>query len=181
MLGMTHRFLDLVLETIGIALLICLTAVVVLAICARTVGISMGWYDEIASIMLAWLTYFGAALAALKRSHMGFTGLFLALRPSHRLVAFIASEALVIGFFALLGWKGWEVLEVMEGSSLVSLPWIPVAATQSIIPIGAALFIVAEVLSIPGAWNRAFSGRDVETEEIERAVREASAKTGDDR
>ena len=30
----------------------------------RKAGASLTWYDEIASILLAWVTYYGAALAA---------------------------------------------------------------------------------------------------------------------
>lgn len=173
-----HTF-DLLLETIGIVLLIALTLIVVVAVGARRLDISMAWYDEVASIMLSWLTYYGAALAALKRGHMGFSGLFLILPPGSRRLAFVASEILVIGFFVLLGWKGYEVLAIMEGTSLVSLPWVPVAFTQSIVPIGAILFIIAELFSMPEAWRRAFAGLDVHDEEIERTVREAVEKGGD--
>jgi TRAP-type C4-dicarboxylate transport system permease small subunit len=180
MLAMAHRAFDYLLETIGIVLLIGLTVVVAMAVGARRLDISMGWYDEVASIMLAWLTYYGAALAALRRGHMGFSGLFLALPPGPRRLAFAVSEILVIGFFVLLAWKGYEVLAIMEGTSLISLPWVPVAFTQSIIPIGAVLFILAEFLSMPQAWRRAFAGLDVESEEIERAVRKAVEKAEDD-
>jgi hypothetical protein len=32
---------------------------------------------------------------------------------------------------------------------LISLPWVPVMFTQSVIPIGAVLFIICEALSLP--------------------------------
>jgi hypothetical protein len=44
---------------------------------------------------------------------------------------------------------GYAILGVLAGDYLVSLPEVSVAWTQSVIPIGAALFIVAEVLSLP--------------------------------
>jgi TRAP-type C4-dicarboxylate transport system permease small subunit len=64
-------------------------------------------------------------------------------------------EACVIGFFALLAWTGWQLLQVLQGLHLVSLPWVPVQLTQSVIPIGAALFIVAQLLSLPEVLRRA--------------------------
>ena len=55
--------------------------------------LSLGWYDEGASIMLAWLTYYGAALAALKRAHIGFPGLVNAMPPAVRVPVVLLGEA----------------------------------------------------------------------------------------
>jgi hypothetical protein len=35
---------------------------------------------------------------------------------------------------------------ILEGTTLVSLPWVPARVSQSVIPIGAVLFIVAELM-----------------------------------
>ena len=151
-----------ILTWIVIALMIGLTTVVVVAVVYRKLGASLSWYDEIASVLLAWVTYYGAALAALKRSHIGFDDVLLALPKKARAVAVIAAEIFVIGFFALLAWAGLEVLSILEGETLVSLTWVPVYVTQSIIPIGAILFIVAELLSLPDYWRDVMAGRSVE-------------------
>jgi TRAP-type C4-dicarboxylate transport system permease small subunit len=57
-------------------------------------------------------------------------------------------EAVVIAFFLLLAWAGWRVLLVLEGSYLIGLPWMPTRVTQSVIPLGAVLFVLAELLSL---------------------------------
>ena len=44
-----------------------------------------------------------------------------------------------------------RVLTVLGGTNLVSLPWFPMAVAQSVIPIGAVLFIAAQLLSLPQA------------------------------
>jgi hypothetical protein len=49
---------------------------------------------------------------------------------------------------------GWRVFDVLQGSALVSLPSVPVQWAQSVIPVGAMLFIVAQLLSLPDAWKR---------------------------
>ena len=59
------------------------------------------------------------------------------------------AEIVVIAFFVLLAWAGWTVLMVLQGDTLISLRWMPVQVTQSVIPIGAVLFIVCELLSMP--------------------------------
>ena len=67
-----------------IVLLAALAAVVLLGVACRKFDIPLVWYDEGASIMLAWMTYYGAALAALKRAHIGFPGLVNAMPPRLR-------------------------------------------------------------------------------------------------
>ncbi|MGF1609441.1 MAG: TRAP transporter small permease [Kiloniellales bacterium] len=150
------------LEAILIFLMVALTVVVVLAVIYRKAGASLTWYDEIASIMLAWITYYGAALAALKRAHIGFDGLLLALPPGWRAAGVVLAELCVIGFFSVLAWTGWRVLQVLAGDTLVSLPQVPVQITQSVIPIGAALFILCELLSLPAYWRRVRAGQSSE-------------------
>jgi TRAP-type C4-dicarboxylate transport system permease small subunit len=74
----------------------------------------------------------------------------------------ILAEILVIGFFVIMAWAGWSILRVLEGETLVSLTWMPVQLTQSIIPIGAVLFIVAELVSIPTYWAEVRAGVSTE-------------------
>ena len=135
------------LESIVLILLGSLAALVVVAVLFRKAGASIVWYDEVASVLLAWLTYYCASLAALKRAHIGFPKLVLAAPLGLRRVLYATREIIVIGFFTIVAWAGWQVLIVLEGTYLVSLPWVPTQLTQSVIPIGAVLFIVAELLS----------------------------------
>ena len=137
------------LESIVIVLMVTLTGIVLVAVFYRKMGASLSWYDEIASVLLAWLTYYGAALAALHRGHIGFSGLIKVMKPALRIPFIILSEACILGFFALLAWVGIDVLIILEGDSLVSLPQVPTRLTQSVIPIGAVLFIIAEILGLP--------------------------------
>ena len=137
------------LEAIVIILMSTLTVIVLVAVVYRKAGASLSWYDEIASILLAWLTYYGAALAAIHRRHIGFAGLLKAMKPGVRIPFIIFSEICILGFFALLAWVGIDVLIILEGDNLVSLPQVPTRLTQSVIPIGAVLFIIAEALGIP--------------------------------
>jgi len=146
------------LEAIVITLMVGLSVVVLLGVAYRSAGAALVWYDEVAAIMLAWLTYYGAALAALKRSHIGVPEVIRMIPPAWRAVMFAVAEILVIGFFALTAWIGYEVLVILEGSTLVSLPEVPEQLAQSVIPIGAVLFIIAEVLSMPDAWRKTMAG-----------------------
>jgi len=143
------------LETITVFLIISLALVVVLGVIYRWSGASLSWYDEIASVQLAWLTYYGASLAALKRAHIGVPGLIAVVPPLFRVPLVLLAEAVVIGFFLILAWYGYIVLVVLEGDTLISLPWISTQVTQSVIPISAVLFIIAELLNMPQIMGEA--------------------------
>ena len=145
------------LETITVFLIISLALVVVLGVIYRWSGASLSWYDEIASVQLAWLTYYGASLAAMKRAHIGVPGLIAVVPPLFRVPLVLLAEAVVIGFFLILAWYGYIVLVVLEGDTLISLPWISTQVTQSVIPIGAVLFIIAELLNMPQIMREAIT------------------------
>jgi TRAP-type C4-dicarboxylate transport system permease small subunit len=146
---------DRALTAFVIFLLACMAVLILVGVLLRKLNVPFVWYDEGASILLAWLTYYGAALAALKRAHIGFPGLVNAMPPVWRVPAVWFGELCVIGFFALLTWFGFKVLVILAGDTMVSLPWVPTQFTQSVIPIGGLLFIVAQLLSLPEVLRQA--------------------------
>lgn len=170
------KVLDQVLVWFILVQMIALTAVVIVAVLARLSGNSVSWYDEIAAIQLAWLTYYGGAYAALHRRHIGFDTVLLAIPMPARTYAVYFAEAVVIGFFALLAFTGYEVLMILEGEYLVSLTWVPVQLTQSVIPIGAALFVLCEIVSFPNYLRTCQRGVSLEHAEIEEEVEMELAK-----
>jgi TRAP-type transport system small permease protein len=137
-----------VLEWVVSALMIVLAVEVTLGVVFRGLGHSLIWYDEVASVLLAWLTFYGAALASVKRAHIGCPELLDAMPWRARRAFNIAAEVVVIAFFALLGWVGASVLPILATDALVSIPEIPMSVVQSVIPISAVLIIVAEVLHL---------------------------------
>ena len=115
--------------------MVSLALVVIVGVVFRKSGASLVWYDEVASILLAWLTYYGAALAALHRAHIGVPTLVDKLSGNFRSFVVLVAEVLVLTFLVILTWAGMQVLSVLGGTTLVSLPWVPAAIAQSVIPI----------------------------------------------
>ena len=146
------------LEGIVFVLMIALALIVAVAVIYRKAGESLVWYDEIAEIMLAWITYYGAALAALRGAHIGVSALVDAMPRRLRVGTTIVAEIFVISFFLLLAWASWHVLQVLEYDYLVSLPEVSSRYTQSAILIGAVLYVIAELLRLPEALQAAASG-----------------------
>jgi len=143
------------LEAMVVFLMISLAVVVVLGVIYRWSGASLSWYDEVAAVQLAWLTYYGAALAAMKRAHIGVPGVLAAMPSRYRVPLVLVAESVIIGFFLVLAWSGYRVLIILEGDTLISLPFISTQLTQSVIPIGAILFVIAEILNLPQIWLEA--------------------------
>ena len=142
-----------VLEWVVAVLMIALAAEVTLGVVYRTVGTSLSWYDEIASHMLAWLTFYGAALASVKRAHIGCPELVATMPwPARRAVNLLA-QVVVIAFFALLGVVGASIMPILATDSLISLPEVPMSVVQSVIPISAALIVVAELAYLLELWQ----------------------------
>ena len=179
-LSRLNRVMSKILEWMTIGLMVLLTVTVTLAVIARLMGQSFSWYDEVAAIMLAWITYYGSALAALHRRHIGFDTVLLAMPLRMRVAALVAGEAIVLLFFLLMARAGLQVLEVLEGDVLVSLTWVPVQFTQSVIPIGAALFMICQMLSLPAYLKLTAAGISLEHADIEEEV-EAELEKNKDR
>jgi TRAP-type C4-dicarboxylate transport system permease small subunit len=158
MLEELRRRYERLLEWLVIALMAVLAVEVTLGVLYRTFGASLVWYDEVASILLAWLTFYGSALAATKRAHIGCPEVVAMLPANARVALRVVAEILVIVFFVLLGWIGYEILGVLADDHLVSLPDVPVAWVQSVVPISAVLIVLAEILAIPLAIAQSRAG-----------------------
>lgn len=171
--------LEKVLIAVSVTLLLSLSAIIIMAVFSRFLGSSLYWYDEISAILLAWITFYGSALCALKRSHMGFGGLVAKMPDALRKFTFIFSEIVVIGFFAVMAWAGYYILEIFGDETLTSLEFVSLSFTQSALPIGSVLFIVAQLCSLPKAWEMVCNGVTQETEEIEDAIRDAKEEMAD--
>jgi len=130
------------------ALMVILAVEVTVGVVFRAAGHSLIWYDEVASVLLAWLTFYGAALASFKRAHIGCPELVDALPWRLRRAFNIAAEIIVIAFFLLLGWVGASVLPILATDALVSLPAVPMSFVQSVIPISSTLIVVAELMHL---------------------------------
>jgi TRAP-type C4-dicarboxylate transport system permease small subunit len=137
------------LEWICIVLMAALAAEVAVGVVFRYSGHSLVWYDEVATILLAWVTFYGAALAVLKHAHMGVPEIVRMLPPALRVVAAVVAELCTMAFFVLLAWVGFTVMEILAEDRLVSLPEVSESLAISVIPIGAVLFVIGQLLVFP--------------------------------
>lgn len=173
LLNGASRWLDRGLQLVTLTLMIALALVVIVAVAFRYSGHSLIWYDELASLMLAWLTFLGAALAALRNAHLGFNGLLYALPMGPRIGLFVLVEILFFATFAVIGWAGYRILDIFGGESLISLPFISRSVAQSVLPIGAGLVLLARAVSLAERLEELRLGLDPEEKEIRQEIARA--------
>lgn len=161
-----RRGYELFLEWVLIVLMITLAVEVTAGVAFRYSGYSLVWYDEVATILLAWVTFYGSALAVLKKGHMGVPEIVRMLPLGGRVAAMLFAQAVSLMFFLVLAWAGYSIMEVLATDRLVSLPEVSVAFVQSVIPISAVMIIVAQVMMFPEALDEALRGRIVKAEEL---------------
>lgn len=144
MAGLLGRLVALV-EWWAVGLLAGLTVVVCLGVFFRYVlNSSLVWYDEFASYLLVWLTFFGAVVAHHNQRHIGFELFVDRLAPRARRVADIVAETAVLGFQFVLLYYGWILTERMGDETTISLPWVKTAWVTAVLPVtGGLMFLVS--------------------------------------
>jgi TRAP-type C4-dicarboxylate transport system permease small subunit len=127
----------------AIALMVAMVAIVCWAVFTRYVlNSSLVWYDEFASYLLVWLTFYGAVVTDYQRRHINFDLLVNKLAPTPRRVVDVIGEICVLGFQFVLCYYGWVLTERMGDETAISLPWVQIAWVNSVLPITGALLLV---------------------------------------
>jgi TRAP-type C4-dicarboxylate transport system permease small subunit len=111
---------------------------------------SLTWYDEFASYMLVWLTFYGTVVADYRRRHIGFELLVDKLAPTPRKVVDFAAELAVLGFQFVLFWYGWILTGRMGDETAASLTWVKVSWISSVLPVTGGLLLVISVARLIG-------------------------------
>jgi|TARA_R110002072_G_scaffold84217_9_gene190909 TRAP-type C4-dicarboxylate transport system permease small subunit len=172
-------YLSAALQAFTILLLILLTCVVLLGVGFRYLGGSLIWYDEVASVLLAWITFLGAALAMLRNAHIGFSGILYHLSMPARRLTFGLVEVVVIGSLTLIGWASYAVMAYFGSESLVSVPWVPRTAVQGVLPVSLGLMVVARLVTLQVRWRETREGLDPDEKEIRTEIARSQAQLKD--
>jgi TRAP-type C4-dicarboxylate transport system permease small subunit len=135
----------------AVFLLAALTGVVCLGVFFRYVlNSSLVWYDEFASYMLVWLTFYGAVVADYHRRHIGFDLVVEKLAPLARRVVDVVAELAVLGFQFVLFYYGWILTAAMGDETAISLPWVKVVWVNSVLPITGGLLLLISLARLAG-------------------------------
>jgi TRAP-type C4-dicarboxylate transport system permease small subunit len=133
----------------AMALLVAMVAIVCWAVFTRyALNSSLVWYDEFASYLLVWLTFYGAVVADYQRRHINFDLLVNKLAPTPRRVVDVFGEMCVLGFQFVLCYYGWVLSERMGDETAISLPWVKIIWVNSVLPITGALLLLISLVRL---------------------------------
>jgi TRAP-type C4-dicarboxylate transport system permease small subunit len=131
------------IEWWAVFLLAALAVLVCLGVFFRyALNSSLVWYDEFASYMLVWLTFYGCVVVDYQRRHIGFDLLVNKLTPGMRRAVDVVGEFAVLGFQFVLFYYGWVLTERMGDETAISLSWIKVTWISSVLPITGGLMLL---------------------------------------
>lgn len=148
-LGRLFRGLMALLETWVMVLLIAMVLLVTVAVLYRYVlQASLIWYDEFASYLLVWLTFYGGVMAAYHRRHIAFETLVERLRPAARRGVAVAAEVCVLLFQGILLYYGWVLAEAIKADTAVSLEWVRMGWIYSVLPISGSLMLLISLVDL---------------------------------
>jgi len=143
MMGRLLGRLVALVEWWSMGLLAAMVAVVCWAVFTRyALNSSLVWYDEFASYLLVWLTFFGSVAADYQRRHINFDLLVNKLNPPARRVVDIIGEIAVLGFQFVLLYYGWILTERMGDETAISLPWIRIGWVTAVLPVAGGLLML---------------------------------------
>ena len=147
--GRIFRWLMVLVDTWVMALLIAMTLLVTVGVFYRYVlGASLIWYDEFASYLLVWLTFYGGVVAAYHRRHIAFETLVERLRPAVRRGVAVAAEVCALLFQGILLYYGWVLVEAIGADTAVSLEWVRMGWIYSVLPISGGLVLLISLVDL---------------------------------
>ena len=143
-----RRFINVV-EWWAAVLLVLMVVVVCLGVFFRyALNSALVWYDEFASYLLVWLTFYGAVVASYRRRHIGFEVVVDRFDPKTRRIIDFIGECFVLSFQFVLFYYGWLLVEKMGEASAISLTWIKMGWVYSVLPITGGLMLLISLMRL---------------------------------
>ena len=136
---------------------------------------SIGGADELAGYALAIGTAWSLGAALLDRGHIRIDSLYVLLPTRLRLVLDFVGLILFVGFFGLIAWHGWNVVQQSwsAGSRSQSALQTPTVIPQAIWFVGLVLFVAVGIVLFVHALRLAARG---ETGAVAGAIGTRSAE-----
>lgn len=112
------------------------------------VDASLSWYDEFASYLLVWLSFYGAVVATYRNRHINFDTLAERMGPAGRRGMALVGTACSIVFQAVLLVYGVAMLQAVGHETAVSLQAVRMAWVYSVLPISGALMLAISLVRL---------------------------------
>jgi TRAP-type C4-dicarboxylate transport system permease small subunit len=102
---------------------------------------SLVWAHELDILLMIWTVWLGAAIGIHRKAHLRITLVRDRLPLGAQRVLVVLIDLFALLFFIILGVKGIEVIQSVEGMDLISMP-VPRGYVFAAAPVGAILMIL---------------------------------------
>jgi TRAP-type C4-dicarboxylate transport system permease small subunit len=186
--ALSHRFCRAGLWFGGALILLAAFVIGIDVLMRKFLAKSIGGADELAGYALAIGTVWGLGAALIDRAHIRIDSLYVRFPLALRVILDLLGLTLFVGFFAMVAWHGWGVMEQSwtSGSRSQSAIETPTVIPQAIWMIGLAAFLASGLLLLVDTLARVLRGdlqgavRQIGTrsaeEEVEEEIRDAEAR-----
>ena len=127
-------------------------------------GAQVKWTEELATILLIWVSFLGAAAAFEARAHLGIDVLTERFPPSARRKTELAAHLCTIGFVVIAFLLGGSIL---VRQALVHRNILPALQISDVVmylplPVSGVFILIYEVANLTADWRRNKSGEEEE-------------------
>lgn len=127
-------------------------------------GAQVKWTEELATILLIWVSFLGAAAAFEARAHLGIDFLTERCPPSARRKTELAAHLCTIGFVVIAFLLGGSIL---VRQALVHRNILPALQISDVVmylplPVSGVFILIYEVANLTADWRRNKSGEEEE-------------------
>jgi TRAP-type C4-dicarboxylate transport system permease small subunit len=143
---MTERIVKL-LSTFCMITIAGLTIIVFIQVATRFLNISVPWTEELARLLLIWLTFIGSSLAFQQKMHLSVNYFVNLATKNLRTMIGLLIQGLMIIFFSILVVYGFKLTMGSMGSTSSTLQW-PMGLFYSVIPLSSIISIYFIVINM---------------------------------
>ena len=140
-------YIDRAVDFFLVLLMVAMAVVVFLQVFYRYVlDAPLSWPEEIARLLVVWLTFVGGYMAMREHRHVGFDLLVKKVSPRVQAVIRILGRAMVVVFLLVVVGQGWIFMRKFIG---VEMPYTGLSIgifAYSVFPISGALMILQAVV-----------------------------------
>jgi TRAP-type C4-dicarboxylate transport system permease small subunit len=114
---------------------------------------SLFWSEELARILLVWLTFFGATVAYFHGAHPGVDGLVKRLPPGGRFMAAVVSHLAALALFSIMVWYGASFAWFVRLQITPALGW-PKWVIMAAVPAAGVVFWIHGLAMVFGTLTK---------------------------
>lgn len=186
--SLSHRVCRAGLWFGGALILLAAVVIGIDVLMRKFLATSIGGADEIAGYALAIGTVWGLGAALLDRAHIRIDSLYVNFPLVLRVLLDLLGLALFVGFFAMVAWHGWGVVEQSwnAGSRSQSALETPTVIPQAVWMLGLVVFLASGALLFVQSCGLIATGRLQDAvrligtrsaeEEVEDEIRDLQAR-----